>query len=71
MHRIARWENEWNSLSILSMVQAQFPAVTEYFKDQPILSQCGRQWLNLPSMAPHYLWALRRKAEVQPWTDNG
>jgi len=29
---------------------------------QPILSQHGRKWLNLPSMAPHNLWALRRKA---------
>jgi len=27
--------------------------------------------LNLPSMALHNLWTLRRKAAVQPWTDDG
>ena len=30
-----------------------------------------QKWLNLPSVSPHNLWAVRRKAEVQLWTDNG
>jgi len=38
---------------------------------QPVLSQCGRKWLNLPSKTPHNLWTARRKAEVQPRTDDG
>jgi len=33
---------------------------------QPVLSQRGKNWLNLPSMAPHNLWTPRRKGEVQP-----
>jgi len=37
---------------------------------QPILNQCGTKWLTLPSMAPHNLWTSRRKAEVQPRTEN-
>ena len=36
---------------------------------QPVLSQRGRKWLNLPSMTPHNLWTARRKAQVKPWTD--
>ena len=31
---------------------------------QPVLSQRGRQWLNLPSMTSHSLWTARRKAEA-------
>jgi len=38
---------------------------------QPLLSQRGRKWLNLPSMALHNLWTSRRKAEIQPWIDKG
>ena len=38
---------------------------------QPVLSQRGRKWLNLPLMTPHNLWTVRRKAEVQLRTDNG
>jgi len=38
---------------------------------QPVLSQRGRKWLNLPSKTSHNLWTVRRKAEVQPWTDDG
>ena len=38
---------------------------------QPVLSQCGRKWLNLPSKTPHNLCTARRKAEVQLWTDDG
>jgi len=50
--------------------------MAEYFKGfftlyQPVLSQRGRKWLNLPSMAPRSLWTVRRKAELQPWTDDG
>jgi len=33
---------------------------------QPVLSQCGRKWLNLPSMAPQNWWTVRRKAERRP-----
>ena len=29
-----------------------------------------RKWLNLPSMAPLYLWTWGRKAKVQLWADN-
>jgi len=35
-----------------------------------VLSQPGSKWLNLPSMVPHNLRILRRKAEVQPWADD-
>jgi len=40
---------------------------------QPVLSQRGRKWFNLPSMTPHNLWTARRKAEVQQRssTDDG
>jgi len=38
---------------------------------QPALSQCGRRWFNLPSMAPHNLWTSKRKVYIQCWTDNG
>jgi len=38
---------------------------------QSVLSQRGRKWLKLPSKIPHNLWTARRKAEVQPWTDDG
>ena len=31
---------------------------------QPVLSQRGRKWHNLPSTTPHNLWTARRKAEV-------
>jgi len=31
----------------------------------------GRKWLILPSMTPHNLWTAKRKAEVQPRTDDG
>ena len=34
---------------------------------QPVLSQRGKTWLNLPSMTPRNLWTARRKAE--PATD--
>jgi len=38
---------------------------------RPVLSQRGRKWLKLPSMTTHNLRTARRKAEVQPRTDNG
>ena len=37
---------------------------------QPVLSQCGIKWLNLPSMTPYNLWTLRRMTEVQLWSDD-
>jgi len=37
---------------------------------QPVLSQHGRKSLTLPSLALNNWWALRWKAEVQPWIDN-
>ena len=37
---------------------------------QPVMSQRGRKWLNLPSTASHSLWILRSEAEISPWTDN-
>ena len=54
---IGQWENECVSLSILSMVRVQFPAMAEYSKGfplwlitlcQPALSQRGGTWLTLP-----------------------
>jgi len=54
--------------------------VAEYFKGffswlttlcQPVPGQRGRKWLNFPLMALHSLWTSRRKAYIQPWTDNG
>ena len=38
---------------------------------QPVPSQRGKKWLNLPSMASNNLWKSRRKAEVQPTAENG
>ena len=35
---------------------------------QLVLSQRGRKWLNLPSVAPHNLWNSRKTAEVQSRT---
>jgi len=57
----------------------QLPAMVEYFKGffpgwshsaNPLGANVAEKWLNLPSMAPHGLWTAKRKAEVQPWTDN-
>jgi len=71
---IAQWENKCISLSVLPVARVQFPCshggvFQEYFLwliilCQTVLSQRGRKWLNLPSMAPHNLWKSRRKAEV-------
>jgi len=37
---------------------------------QPVLSQRGRKWPNLPlNGIIQLVWTLRRKAEVQPRTD--
>ena len=74
---IAQWDS---SLSVLPVARVQFPATAEYFQGifpwlialcQPVLSQRGRKWLNLPPMTPPNLWTARRKAEVQPRTDDG
>jgi len=76
---IAQWENEWISRSVLSAARVQLPATAEYLQGifpwlialcQPVLSQRDRKWLNLPSVASHNLWTLRRKAEAQPWLIN-
>ena len=74
---IAQWDN---SLSVFprgpgsipshgAVFQGIFPWLIALF--QPVLSHRGRKWLNLPSMIPHNLWTARRKAEVQPRTDDG
>jgi len=74
---IAQWDS---SLSVLPVARVRFPATAEYFKGlnpwlialcQPVLSQRGRKWLNLPSITPHNPWTAWRKAEVHPWTDDG
>ena len=76
---IAQWENKWISLSVLSVgpgsilshggvFQRSFTWLTTLC--QPVLSQRGRKYLNLPSMAPHNLWTASRKAKIQPLTDN-
>ena len=33
---MAKWENEWISLSVLSVARVQFPAVAENFKGFPL-----------------------------------
>ena len=68
---------EWFSKIIWGRINVQFPAVAEWF--YPGWSHCANpSWgsvaqsgSDLPSMAPHNLWTSGRKAEVQPWTDNG
>jgi len=74
---IAQWDS---SLSVLPVARVQFPAMCGVSQGiflwlitlcQPVLSQRGRKWLNLSSMTPYNLWTARRKAEVQPRTDNG
>ena len=35
-----------------------------------VLSQHGREWFNLPSIAPHNMRTSKRKTGVQPWIDN-
>jgi len=72
---IAQWDS-----SLLPVARVQFPATAGVFQGifpwlialcQPVLSQRGRKWLNLPSKTPNNLWTARRKAEVQPWTGDG
>jgi len=73
---IAQWENQCISLPVLSVALVQFPAGEEYFKRFfPGRSHSANpSWPNVvknhPSVAPHNLWASKRKAKVQPWTDN-
>ena len=39
---------------------------------QRVLSQHGRKWHDFPARAPYYdLWTSRRKAKIQPCTDDG
>ena len=74
---IAQWENESHCPprglgSIPShggIFQGIFPWLITLC--QPIMGRRGRKWLNLPSMAPRNLGTSRRKAEVQPWIDDG
>jgi len=55
---IAQW-GKWIPRSVLSVARVPFPAMAKYFKEffwltticQPVLSQPGGKWLNLPSMA--------------------
>ena len=47
--------------------QAIFPRLITLC--QPVMSLLDRKWLNLPSMTPHNLWTVRRKARVLPRTD--
>jgi len=82
---IAQWENECISLSVLSVARvmiAQWENEWIYLTVCPpcdpglipghgVQSQCGRNWLNPLSMAPRNLWTSKRKAAVQPWTDDG
>jgi len=73
---MTQWENECISLSVRSVARVQFPAVAEYFKgfslaDHFLPTHFEPAWLNLHSMAPNNLWTLRKKAEVQPSTDDG
>ena len=67
---IAQWElGGWTYLTVCPLHgRVQFPAVVEYLKGffpwvmtfyQPVWSQCGRRWLNLPSMTPQNLWSSR------------
>jgi len=74
---ITPWENKLISLSApLPIAWVQFPASVEAFKDlslpagntPPTRPEPAWQ-LNLPSMAPHNLWAARRKTKTQSWTD--
>jgi len=72
---------EWKWLAVCSLGRpGSIPGRTGVFQGifpwlitlcQPVLRQRDRKQLNLPSMAPHNLWKLRRKAEVQLWIDNG
>ena len=68
---IAQWDS---SLSVLPVARVQFPATAEYFKgffpgwshsaNPSCVAENG-------SMTPHNLWTARRKAEIQPRTDDG
>jgi len=61
------------SLPVLSVARVKFPAVIEVFQGilswlitlcQAVLSQHGREWLNIPSMVPHNLWTSGWKAKI-------
>ena len=62
------------------MARVQFPAATEYFKGFSLANHvlptrpvpAWQKWLNLLSITPQTnLWTSRRKAEIQPWANNG
>ena len=53
---IAQWDS---SLYVLPVARVQFSAIIFPWLIalcQPVLSQRGRKWLNLPSITPHNLW---------------
>jgi len=66
---VAQWDS---SLSVLpaarvipshgGVFQGIFPWLITLC--QPVLSQRGKEWLNLPPMTPHNLWTARRKIEI-------
>jgi len=75
---IAQWENECISLSVLFKARVMIAQWKNECFSLPVLlvarvmiGQRGRKWPSLHSMTPHNLWTSRRKAEVQPRTDNG
>ena len=78
---IAQWENECISRSVLPVAWVQFAAAAEYFKgffpgwshsaNQSWASEVENGPISPQWHAPQNLWKLRRKAEVQLWTDNG
>ena len=57
------------------MCLTESPTMAEYFKGffPGWLNSANpfTEWFNLPSMEPHNLWTLRRKAKLQPRADNG
>jgi len=71
----------WNSSpSVLPVARVQFPATAEYFKGffpgwspsvNPSWASVAENGSISPPNTPHNLWTSRRKAEVQPWIDDG
>ena len=72
---IAQWENECISLSVLSMARGQFSPVAEHFEgfslaDHTLPTRPESVWQKMAQSLLN-LRTLRRKANVQPWTENG
>jgi len=78
---IAQGENEHISLSLLPVALVQFPLMAEYFKGffpgclhsanlfQASLAENGS--ISLQWHHTDYMWTVGRKAEIQPWRDDG